>query len=124
MSINRRDPVAKLVDLMIREGLRNGASQIHFRNTKDTPGLEVVYQNGTEFREVDDIPERLGPAVIVRLKIEGKLVINTSIRVQHSEAVPIAMPVAKGEKKSYRYYEIFIIPSEYGEGAIIQFLPR
>ena len=64
-------PVAKLVDAMISDGVREGASDIHAEPTEG--GVVVRYRVDGVLREVMRLPEAAGAALVRRVKIWAKL---------------------------------------------------
>jgi type IV pilus assembly protein PilB len=64
-------PVAKLVDALIAEGVRERASDIHF--DPDEGGMVVRYRVDGVLRQVMRLPESAGAAVVRRVKILANL---------------------------------------------------
>jgi type II secretory ATPase GspE/PulE/Tfp pilus assembly ATPase PilB-like protein len=63
--------VAKLVDAMISDGVREGASDIH---AEPVDGAVVIrYRNDGVLREVMRLPEAAGAALVRRVKVWAKL---------------------------------------------------
>ncbi len=71
-------PVAKLVDAMIHDAIREGASDIH---AEPTDGAVVVrYRVDGVLREVMRLPEAAGAALVRRVKIWAKLDVTDPLR--------------------------------------------
>ncbi|MFI5235764.1 MAG: GspE/PulE family protein [Gemmatimonadales bacterium] len=64
-------PVARLVDALIAEGVRERASDIHF--DPDQGGMAVRYRVDGVLREVMRLPDSAGAAVVRRVKILARL---------------------------------------------------
>jgi type IV pilus assembly protein PilB len=64
-------PMTKLVDAMISDGVREGASDIHAEPLSD--GMSVRYRIDGVLKEVMRLPGTAGPALVRRVKILAKL---------------------------------------------------
>jgi type IV pilus assembly protein PilB len=64
-------PMTKLVDAMISDGVREGASDIHAEPLQDA--VSVRYRIDGVLREVMRLPGSAGPALVRRIKILSKL---------------------------------------------------
>ncbi|NOT06938.1 MAG: Flp pilus assembly complex ATPase component TadA [Gemmatimonadales bacterium] len=64
-------PMTKLVDAMISDGVREGASDIHAEPLAD--GMSVRYRIDGVLKEVMRLPGTAGPALVRRVKILAKL---------------------------------------------------
>ncbi len=64
-------PMTKLVDAMIADGVRDGASDIHAEPLSD--GMSVRYRIDGVLKEVMRLPGSAGPALVRRVKILAKL---------------------------------------------------
>jgi type IV pilus assembly protein PilB len=77
-------PVAKLVDAMISDGVREGASDIH---AEPVDGAVVVrYRNDGVLREVMRLPEAAGAALVRRVKVWAKLDVTDPLRPHDGRA--------------------------------------
>jgi type IV pilus assembly protein PilB len=127
-------PVAKLVDAMIHDAIREGASDIH---AEPTEGAVVVrYRVDGVLREVMRLPVTAGAALVRRVKIWAKLDVTDPLRPHDGRAVARAgaqtvdlrvstIPVARrGEKVVIRILdksnlcgslaELKLPPAEHG----------
>jgi len=77
-------PVAKLVDAMISDGVREGASDIHAEPTEG--GVVVRYRVDGVLREVMRLPEAAGAALVRRVKIWAKLDVTDPLRPHDGHA--------------------------------------
>ncbi len=64
-------PMTRLVDAMISDGVREGASDIHAEPLPD--GMSVRYRIDGVLKEVMRLPATAGPALVRRIKILAKL---------------------------------------------------
>src|SRR5262249_7829552 len=78
-------PVAKLVDAMIHDAIREGASDIH---AEPTDGAFVVrYRVDGVLREVMRLPDTAGAALVRRVKIWAKLDVTDPLRPHDGRAI-------------------------------------
>jgi type IV pilus assembly protein PilB len=77
-------PVAMLVDAMITDGVREGASDIHAEPTEG--GVVVRYRVDGVLREVMRLPEAAGAALVRRVKIWAKLDVTDPLRPHDGHA--------------------------------------
>ena len=113
-------PIIRLVDLIIESGLHDGANQIHLWPIDDGR-LEVQHQKDGKFTAVYYVPSELARHVIARLKIAANCSIQTKTQAQYSRA-KTWKPMGPPRPKRIRTYELFVIPTERGEGAVIQII--
>jgi len=64
-------PVIKLVSLMIRDAVKDGANQIRFN--KDSHGFKAEYRKDNELIRYEGIPSRLQSAILTRIYIMAGL---------------------------------------------------
>jgi type II secretory ATPase GspE/PulE/Tfp pilus assembly ATPase PilB-like protein/CheY-like chemotaxis protein len=77
-------PVAKLVDAMISDGVREGASDIHAEPTEG--GVVVRYRVDGVLREVMRLPSAAGAALVRRVKVWAKLDVTDPLRPHDGRA--------------------------------------
>ena len=77
-------PVAKLVDAMISDAVREGASDIHAEPTQ--AGVVVRYRVDGVLREVMRLPDAAGSALVRRVKIWAKLDVTDPLRPHDGRA--------------------------------------
>ncbi len=77
-------PVAKLVDAMISDGVREGASDIHAEPTEG--GVVVRYRVDGVLREVMRLPTSAGAALVRRVKVWAKLDVTDPLRPHDGRA--------------------------------------
>ncbi len=77
-------PVARLVDAMIHDAVREGASDIHAEPTEG--GVVVRYRVDGVLREVMRLPEAAGAALVRRVKIWARLDVTDPLRPHDGHA--------------------------------------
>jgi type IV pilus assembly protein PilB len=77
-------PVAKLVDAMISDGVREGASDIHAEPTEG--GVVVRYRIDGVLREVMRLPASAGAALVRRVKVWARLDVTDPLRPHDGRA--------------------------------------
>ena len=77
-------PVAKLVDAMISDAVREGASDIHAEPTEG--GVVVRYRIDGVLREVMRLPTSAGSALVRRVKVWAKLNVTDPLRPHDGRA--------------------------------------
>ena len=77
-------PVAKLVDAMISDAVREGASDIHAEPTEG--GVVVRYRIDGVLREVMRLPASAGSALVHRVKVWAKLDVTDPLRPHDGRA--------------------------------------
>jgi len=108
-------PVIRLVNRLIREGVENRATDIHFEPLKD--GLRVRFRIDGVLHDWSQQPKRLIAPVISRLKLMAKLNIAEHRLPQDGR---IRFRVG-GEDLDIR---VSVIPTVHGEGVVLRLLTR
>jgi type IV pilus assembly protein PilB len=108
-------PVVKLVNMMVAQAVREGASDIHIE--PDAEVLRIRYRVDGVLREVMSPPKHLQPGVVSRVKIMANLDISEKRAPQDGR---IQMKV--GEKD----FDIRVstLPTIYGEKAVMRLLDK
>jgi type IV pilus assembly protein PilB len=108
-------PLVKLVDMILREGVGQGASDIHI----EPQATEVVirFRVDGQLRDVMTVPRVAGPALSSRLKIMAGLDIAERRRPQDGRA----RIVTGGESVDIRMSTLPALP---GESIVMRILPR
>ena len=108
-------PVIRLVNRLIREGVENRATDIHFEPLKE--GLRVRFRIDGVLHDWSQQPKRLIAPVISRLKLMAKLNIAEHRLPQDGR---IRFRVG-GEDLDIR---VSVIPTVHGEGVVLRLLTR
>jgi len=109
-------PVAKLVDAMISDAVREGASDIHAEPTEG--GVVVRYRVDGVLREVMRLPEAAGAALVRRVKIWAKLDVTDPLRPHDGHAA------ARVDGQSVDLRVSTIPVARRGEKVVIRILDR
>ncbi|MBC7559052.1 MAG: type II/IV secretion system protein [Dermatophilaceae bacterium] len=81
--VSENAPVVQVVQLMITQGLRDRASDIHIEPQGDR--IRVRYRVDGALHEVLDLPGTMGPAIVSRIKIMGGMNIVERRRPQDGQ---------------------------------------
>ncbi|HEU5003826.1 MAG TPA: GspE/PulE family protein [Actinomycetota bacterium] len=108
-------PVVKVVNLMITQGLRDRASDIHIEPQEDR--LRIRYRIDGALHDVLALPPTMGPAVVSRLKIMASMNI---VERQKSQDGQIAMNI-DGRQVDIRVATTATI---WGEKAVLRLLDK
>jgi general secretion pathway protein E/type IV pilus assembly protein PilB len=109
------EPIIKLVNLLILEGFRQRASDIHLEPL--TYQFRVRYRIDGALREVEGPPRRLHPSVISRIKIMAGMKISEK-RLPQDGRIRIR---AMGRDLDLR---VSSIPSSHGESIVMRILDK
>ena len=82
-SVNDEAPVVQVVQLIIAQGLRDRASDIHIEPSEER--IRVRYRVDGALHDVVSLPESIGPAVVSRIKIMANLNIVERRRAQDGQ---------------------------------------
>jgi type IV pilus assembly protein PilB len=108
-------PIVKLVDMILREGVGQGASDIHIE--PQSTDVMIRFRVDGQLRDVMAVPKIAGPSLASRLKIMAGLDISERRRPQDGRA----RFVAGGENVDIRMSTLPALP---GESIIMRLLPR
>jgi type IV pilus assembly protein PilB len=108
-------PIVKLVDMILREGVGQGASDIHIE--PQSTDVVVRFRVDGQLRDVMTVPKIAGPSLASRLKIMAGLDISERRRPQDGRA----RFVAGGENVDIRMSTLPALP---GESIVMRLLPR
>lgn len=105
--------VTRLVNLIIRQAVQEGASDIHLEPEEN--GLRIRLRIDGMLREINPLPKHLQPAVISRVKILAGLNIAQR-RVTQDGRLTIKM---EGKHVDIR---VSVVPTIYGENVVLRLL--
>ena len=108
-------PIVKLVDMILREGVGQGASDIHIE--PQSTDVVVRFRVDGQLRDVMTVPKIAGPSLASRLKIMAGLDISERRRPQDGRA----RFVTNGENIDIRMSTLPALP---GESIVMRLLPR
>ncbi|WP_222847221.1 type II secretion system ATPase GspE [Pontiella desulfatans] len=109
------EPIIKLVNLLILEGFKQRASDIHLEPLSRT--FRVRYRIDGALREVEGPPRRLHPSVISRIKIMAGMKISEK-RLPQDGRIEIRV---MGRDLDLR---VSAIPSNHGESIVMRILDK
>lgn len=106
-------PVIRLVNLILSEGVKVGASDIHINPEKTT--VNVRYRVEGMLRKASEVPLKLAPSVVSRIKIMGNMDISET-RLPQDGRFTIKV---EGHEINVR---VSSIPTTYGENIVMRLL--
>lgn len=106
-------PVIRLVNLILSEGVKVGASDIHINPEKTT--VNVRYRVEGMLRKASEVPLKLAPSVVSRIKILGNMDISET-RLPQDGRFTIKV---EGHEINVR---VSSIPTTYGENVVMRLL--
>ena len=106
-------PVIRLVNLILSEGVKVGASDIHINPEKTT--VNVRYRVEGMLRKASEVPQKLAPSVVSRIKIMGNMDISET-RLPQDGRFTIKV---EGHEINVR---VSSIPTTYGENVVMRLL--
>ena len=106
-------PVIRLVNLILSEGVKVGASDIHINPEKTT--VNVRYRVEGMLRKASEVPLKLAPSVVSRIKIMGNMDISET-RLPQDGRFTIKL---EGHEINVR---VSSIPTTYGENVVMRLL--
>ena len=108
-------PIVRIVDLIVYEGLRKGASDIHIEPTEKD--LEVRYRIDGVLQHGISLPKKNESAVLARLKIMSSLNI-TEFRIPQDGRFKVKF---EGRHIDFR---VSSLPTQFGEKIVLRILDR
>ena len=106
-------PVIRLVNLILSEGVKVGASDIHINPEKTT--VNVRYRVEGMLRKASEVPLKLAPSVVSRIKIMSNMDISET-RLPQDGRFTIKV---EGHEINVR---VSSIPTTYGENVVMRLL--
>ncbi len=111
-----REPVTKLVDRIIADGIERGASDIHLEPEED--GIAVRYRIDGILRHSSLLPRDIGAPLVSRIKIIARMDIANRLRPQGGHA-SVGMGLSRVDLR------VSTLPAAHGEKVVIRILdPR
>lgn len=108
-------PVIKLLNLILKRGIEDQASDIHFEPYED--GFRVRYRVDGVLYEMEAPPRSMAAALIARIKIISKLNISET-RLPQDGRIPLTI---EGRSVDLR---VSTVPTKFGESAVLRILDR
>ncbi len=112
---SEKAPIIRMVNLLIREALRQRASDIHIEPTLE--GMRVRYRIDGILRDILTIPKQNQNAVIVRIKIMSRVDITTTHVPQDGR-----FKLRVGSKEVD--FRVSLLPTTHGQKTVMRVLDR
>ncbi len=119
LSTSGKSPIVRLIDGLLFEGIRRGASDIHFQPTSS--GLLVRFRIDGALIDSRALPSCLAAPVASRVKVMGHMDIAETRTAQDGRA---SVTIGQGEKQNLHEIDLRIstLPTSDGERVVIRFL--
>ncbi|MFG0314806.1 MAG: GspE/PulE family protein, partial [Phycisphaerales bacterium] len=119
LSTSGKSPVVRLIDSLLFEGIRRGASDIHFQPSAG--GLLVRFRIDGALMDSRELPPRLSAPVASRIKVMGHMDIAETRMAQDGRA-----SVTIGHRDPGSVHEVDLristLPTSDGERVVVRFL--
>ncbi len=112
---SRKAPIIQVVDLFIKEALKQRASDIHIEPTEND--LRVRYRIDGNLHDILNLPKKNQNAVLVRLKIMSRLDI-TEWRLPQDGRFKIKLPRQEID------FRVSVLPTTFGQKIVLRILDR
>ncbi|MDP2940181.1 MAG: ATPase, T2SS/T4P/T4SS family [Candidatus Omnitrophota bacterium] len=112
---SRKAPIVQVVDLMIREALKQRASDIHIEPAETD--LRVRYRIDGNLHDVLSLPKKNQNAIIVRLKIMSRLDI-TEWRLPQDGRFKIKIAIREID------FRVSVLPTTFGQKIVLRILDK
>lgn len=119
LSTSGKSPVVRLIDGLLFEGIRRGASDIHFQPTPDE--LLVRFRIDGALIDARTLPARFAAPVSSRIKVMGHMDIAETRTAQDGRA---SVTIGQGDQSRRHEIDLRIstLPTSDGERVVIRFL--
>jgi general secretion pathway protein E len=119
LSTSGKSPTVRLIDGLLFEGIRRGASDIHFQPTES--GLLVRFRIDGALVDARELPMRFAAPVASRVKVMGHMDIAETRTAQDGRA---SVTIGQGDQKEIHEIDLRIstLPTSDGERVVIRFL--
>ncbi|VAW14024.1 Type IV fimbrial assembly, ATPase PilB, partial [hydrothermal vent metagenome] len=112
---SEKAPIIRMVNLIIRDALKQRASDIHMEPMEDS--MRVRYRVDGVLRNVLDVPKESQNAVIVRIKIMSRLDITSSMIPQDGR-----FKLKSGKKEVD--FRVSLLPTTHGQKVVMRVLDK
>jgi type IV pilus assembly protein PilB len=113
-------PVIKLVNYILREAVKSGASDIHMEPYEKE--YRIRYRIDGVLQTTMNPPFKLRDAIISRVKIMSKLDISEK-RLPQDGRIMLKMPMKDGKKKALDF-RVSVLPTLHGEKVVMRLLDK
>ncbi|MAO24066.1 MAG: type II secretion system protein GspE [Phycisphaerae bacterium] len=119
LSTSGKSPIVRLIDGLLFEGIRRGASDIHFQPTAEH--LLVRFRIDGALIDARSLPARIAPPVASRVKVMGHMDIAET-RVPQDGRASVTIGKGDGTNRHEIDLRISTLPTSDGERVVIRFL--
>jgi type IV pilus assembly protein PilB len=112
---SRKAPIVQVVNLVIKEAIKQGASDIHLEPTEQ--GLRVRYRVDGALHDAYNFPKKNQNAILVRLKIMSRLDI-TEWRLPQDGRFKIRLANKEID------FRVSVLPTTYGQKIVLRLLDK
>jgi len=112
---SRKAPIIQVVDLFIKEALKQRASDIHIEPTEND--LRIRYRIDGNLHDILNLPKKNQNAVLVRLKIMARLDI-TEWRLPQDGRFKIKLPRQEID------FRVSVLPTTFGQKIVLRILDK
>ncbi len=122
LNISGKAPAVRLVDLILFEAVRRGASDVHVQPTRDR--TLVRYRFDGALHTARELPGSVAAAVVSRIKVMGRMDVAEQRAPQDGRASVTIGGERNGESRTSRRIDLRIstLPNTYGERVVIRLL--
>lgn len=119
LSTSGKSPIVRLIDGLLFEGIRRGASDIHFQPTSDL--VLVRFRIDGALIDARSLPVRFGAPISSRIKVMGHMDISETRVAQDGRA---SVTIGQGNQSDKHEIDLRIstLPTSDGERIVIRFL--
>ncbi len=120
LSTSGKSPIVRLIDSLLFEGIRRGASDIHFQPMQD--GLLVRFRIDGALVDARSLPMRFAAPITSRIKVMGHMDIAETRTPQDGRA---SVTIGQANERADRHkvdLRISTLPTSDGERVVIRFL--
>lgn len=120
LSTSGKSPIVRLIDGLLFEGIRRGASDVHFQPNDD--GLMIRFRIDGALIDARTLPERFSAPITSRIKVMGNMDIAET-RVPQDGRASVTIGQMDDAKKQHEIdLRISTLPTSGGERVVIRFL--
>lgn len=120
LSTSGKSPIVKLIDGLLFEGIRRGASDIHFQPNED--GLLIRFRIDGALIDARTLPQRFASPITSRIKVMGHMDIAETRMPQDGRASVTIGQLDDAKNRHQIDLRISTLPTSDGERVVIRFL--
>tara|TARA_R110002072_G_C7977582_1_gene535728 strand:+ start:5937 stop:7454 length:1518 start_codon:yes stop_codon:yes gene_type:complete len=120
LSTSGKSPIVRLIDGLLFEGIRRGASDIHFQPNEE--GLLIRFRIDGALIDARTLPERFSAPITSRIKVMGHMDIAETRMPQDGRASVTIGQMDDAKSRHEIDLRISTLPTSEGERVVIRFL--